>query len=262
VAAPPIDFLAPGTAPALALLGTRISGLVLIAPTLSARTIPARHRAALVLLLTALLAPVALLSLKNPARITPESMLAEMVIGFTLGLGAAVIVAGAEAAGESIANQIGLSGAAILDPLNNTSVPALGQFMQLIAVTLLLVSDLHLVLLDALVASTRVAPLGEPIALVGGLRVAADTASTLFALGLRLAAPVMAVVLIGNVALAVLGRAAPQLQVLAVAFPLQIGLGLLALAASLPFVLTWFTGWAGTYDALSNRIMSAFLAGG
>ena len=42
----------------------------------------------------------------------------------------------------------------------------------------------------------------------------------------------------------------------------EIGLGLLALAASLPYVLTWFSGWAGTYDALTDRIMSAFLAGG
>src|SRR5690606_31274711 len=127
VAAPALDLFAPATAPALALLGSRISGLVLIAPTLSARTVPAKHRAVLVMLLTALLAPVAIYSMQSPARITPETMLAEMVIGFSLGLGAAVIVAGAEAAGESIANQIGLSGAAILDPLNNTSVPALGQ---------------------------------------------------------------------------------------------------------------------------------------
>lgn len=262
MAAPALDLFAPGTAPALALLGTRISGLVLVAPTLSARTIPHRHRAVLILLLTALLAPVAILGIESPARITPETMLAEVVIGFALGLGAAVIVAGAEAAGESIANQIGLSGAALLDPLNNTSVPALAHFMQMVAVTLLLVTDLHVIMLDALVASTRVAPLGEPIAIAAGLRVAADTASTLFALGLRLAAPVMAVVLIGNVALAVLGRAAPQLQVIAVAFPLQIGLGLLALAASLPYVLTWFAGWAGTYDALTDRMMRAFLSGG
>ena len=153
MAAPALDLFAPGTAPAIALLGTRISGLVLIAPTLSARAVPPRHRAALVLLLTALLAPVVLLSMESPARITPETMLAETIIGFALGLGAAVIVAGAEAAGESIANQIGLSGAALLDPLNNRSIPSLGHFMQLTAVTLLLVSDLHLVMLDALVAS-------------------------------------------------------------------------------------------------------------
>lgn len=261
MAAPALDFFAPGTAPALALLGTRIGGLVLVAPSLSARVVPAKHRAAIVILLTALLAPVAMLSLERPPRITPETMLAETIVGFILGLGAAIIVAGAEVAGETIANQIGLSGAALLDPLNNTSVPALGQFMQMLAVTLLLVSDLHLVMLDALVASTRVAPLGEPLAIAGGLRVAVDTASSLFALGLRLAAPVMAVVILGNVALAVLGRAAPQLQLIAVAFPLQIGLGLLALAAALPYVLTWFPGWAGTYDALTDRVMRAFLAG-
>ena len=261
MAAPALDLFAPGTAPALALLGTRISGLMLLAPVLSARAVPAKHRAAFMILLTGLLAPVAITSMEQPVRVTPSAILGEVIIGLSLGLGAAVIVAAAEVAGESVANQIGLSGAALLDPLNNTSIPSLATFMQMVAVTLLLVTDLHHVMLEALVASTRVAPLGEPLAIASGMRVALDTGSTLFALGLRFAAPVMAVVLIGNVALAVLGRAAPQLQVIAVAFPLQIGLGLLTLAASLPYVLAWFTGWAATYDALTDGIMRALLGG-
>jgi len=129
------------------------------------------------------------------------------------------------------------------------------------ALALLLSLNLHLVMLDAVAASMRLLPVGGEMDLAAGAAAMVRTGSTLFMLGLRFAAPVVAAVLIANVALAVLSRAAPQLNVLSVAFPLQIMVGLFALLAALPFIATFFTGWTGTYDSLVGGILNA-LGGG
>lgn len=250
----PLDLFAPGTGSLLALFGARVSGLLLVAPAFSARNVPAMIRAGLVVLLTVVLAPAAHAHAATALQITPAGVLGEVLIGFAIGLGAALLVGAAEAAGELMAIQIGLSGAAILDPISQTNVPALGQLMKLVALAMMFALDLHLVMLDALAASARVMPVGARIDTTAGLAELVGAGSTLFVLGLRFAAPVVAAVLLANVALAVLSKAAPQLNVLQVAFPIQIAIGLAAFAASLPLIATFFTGWAAAYDGIVGRV--------
>lgn len=257
MAAAPLDLFAPGTGSLLALFGARMSGLMLVAPVFSARTVPSMVKAGLVVLLTLLLAPAAQAHAAQMPMLTPAGVMGEVLVGFAIGLGAALLVGAAEAAGELMAIQIGLSGAAILDPSSNTNVPALGQLMQLTALALLLNLDLHLVMLDAVAASARVIPVGSPVDAATGAHELVRAGATLFLLGLRFAAPVVAAVLIANVALAVLSKAAPQLNVLQVAFPIQIAIGLAALAASIPLVATFFSGWTGPYDELVGRVLEA-----
>ena len=264
--AAPLDLFAPGTGGVLALFGARVSGLVLVAPVFSARTVPAMVKAGLVVLLTMLLAPVAAAGLDAAAAAaapapTPATLLGEVLVGFAIGLGAALLVAAAEAAGELMAIQIGLSGAALLDPVNNHQVPALGQLMQLLALAFMLALDLHLVMLDALAASVRVLPIGAPIDAAAGLAALVQTGSTLFVLGLRFAAPVIAAVLVANVALAALSRAAPQLNILQLAFPVQIAIGLVTLAAAVPVIAAVLSGWSATYDTMLDGVLRA-LGGG
>jgi flagellar biosynthesis protein FliR len=261
-AVPSFDVVAPGSAAALVLVGARLGGLVLIAPVFSARTISVSLRTAIVVLLAVLLQPVARSANGVVLALTPVALIGETLIGFTIGMGTAVLVGAAESAGEFLAIQIGLSGAAIINPLDNTQGPALGQFMHLFAVSILLSFNAHLVMLDALAASLTRLPVGGAVDLQAGLGALVGLGSTLFALGLKFAAPVIAAVLIANVALAVLSRAAPQLNILSLAFPVQIGMGLFALAASLPFIATWFGGWETAYDAILTRTLGAFAAAG
>jgi flagellar biosynthetic protein FliR len=173
------------------------------------------------------------------------------LIGLVIGLGAAVLVGAAESAGELLSAQVGLSGAAVMDPLSQQQSTALGQFMHLFALSLLLAANGHLVMLDALAVSLRQLPLGASLHTAEGLAEAVGSGAHLFALGFRFAAPVVAVVLIANVALAVLSRAAPQLNILQLAFPVQILVGLSALVVSVPVVAAWFL-----------RVFSALLGGG
>lgn len=256
----PFDLFAPGSAGVLALFGARVSGLVLIAPIFAARTLPMMVRTGLVVTFTLLMAPVARATLAAPPVLSPTTFLSEMLIGFAIGLGAALIVGAAESAGELLSIQIGLQGSAIVDPLSQQQTTSIGQFLHLFAIALLLSSNGHLVMLDALASSLRHIPVGAPVEITAGIKSMIALGSTLFGLGLRFASPVIAVVLIANVALAVLGRAAPSLNIMASAFPVQILLGLAALIASIPFIGSWFLNWELPYDALLTRVIGA-LAG-
>src|SRR6185312_10675476 len=108
--------------------------------------------------------------------------------------------------------------------------------------------------------SVRVVPIGSGLHAAGMLAMV-RSGSVLFGLGLQFAAPVIAAVLVANTALAILTRAAPQLNVLSVAFPIQIGVGLLALAASIPFIGAFYRGWSGVYNNTIDHVLSALVRG-
>lgn len=253
----PFDLFAPGAPATLALFGARVSGLVLVAPVFSARPVPMAVKSALVILLAVLLVPVAQSHLTRPPDLTPHAILGETLVGFALGLGAALLLGAAESAGELLSIQIGLSGAAIVDPLSAQQSTALGQFVNLFALVLVLSLDGHLVMLDALATSTERLPVGVPLDVAAGVRGFVSLGSQVFVLGLQFASPVVAVVMVANVALAVLSRAAPQLQILQMAFPVQILVGVGTLVACLPYIASWFLGWEASYDAMLTRAMSA-----
>jgi flagellar biosynthetic protein FliR len=248
------DPFAAGSAATLVLVGTRIGAMLLVAPAFSATMVPRAVRIGLLVVLTVLLQPAALVSLRAVPALTAAAFASEALIGFAIGLGVALLVGAAETAGDVMAVQMGLSGAALLDPLDASQAPALGTFTRLFATTLLLSLNFHMVMLGALADSTTRFPVGAPVSLSGGAFAVLQLGGTLFVLGVRFAAPVIAAVLIANVALAVLGRAAPQLNVLTVAFPLQITIGLFALLAALPAMARFFEGWSGTYDGMMIHV--------
>ena len=254
------DLFAPGSATTLVLLAARVGGLVMVAPIFSTKNIPVALRACIIVLLTALMQPVALAQATSAPTITPETVMGETLVGFALGLGAALLVGAANVAGDVMGMQIGLSGAAVLDPTNNTSENVLGVFGNLFAVTLLLAVDAHLVMIDAIAQSIRAIPVGSGLH-AEGMRTMVRSGSVLFGLGLQFAAPVIATVLVANTALAILGRAAPSLNVLSLAFPIQIGIGLLAMGASIPFIGAFYHGWSGVYMSTIHRVFNAFAHG-
>jgi flagellar biosynthetic protein FliR len=255
-----LDLFAPGSPQTLVLVAARVGGLVLVAPVFSTKNVPAQVKTGLIVLLTALLQPLALSQTVGIPQITPETFVGETLVGFGLGLGAALLVGSAGLAGDLMGMQIGLSGAAILDPISNSSENVLGTFGNLFAITLLLAVDAHLVMIDAVAKSFHVIPVGSGLH-AAGLLAMVRTGSVLFGLGLQFAAPVIAAVLVANTALAILTRAAPQLNVLSVAFPIQIGIGLIALSASIPFIGAFYHGWSGVYNDAVDHVLSALVRG-
>ncbi|MEO7996495.1 MAG: flagellar biosynthetic protein FliR, partial [Gemmatimonadaceae bacterium] len=249
------DFFAPGVSAGFVLSALRIGGLLMVAPVWSAKPVPMRLRTALIVIFALLLNPAATSGVNlEVLRITPATFLGESAIGVVIGLSAAIFIAGAEAAGEQMTTAIGLSGAAIFDPTNNTQGSLLAQFMQMIALVVVLIAGGHLVMLRALAESFRVMPLGADLNLGEGFHALVPMARSIFSSGIQFAAPVVAAILVMNIALAILGRAAPKLQIMSIAFPLQIGVGLLTLAGSLALIVRtmseqWAPSFAETIEA-------------
>lgn len=254
------DPTAPGAVALLVLLAFRIGGVLLVAPVFSARTVPPMLRAALLVLVTVLLAPVAATEAGAP-QITAEALFAETLAGFAMGFGAAVVIGAMELAADVLSIQTGLSAASAMDPLSGSGSTALGQAMSLFGLSLFLAVGGHLVMLEALAASVHALPVGSAMSLGTGLRAMASLGAELFTLGVRFAAPVVAAILIANLAMGILGKAAPQFNVLVVAFPVQTGLGLLTIGLAIPVLATFFTTWTSWYGAVVERLVDA-LAGG
>lgn len=252
------DLFAPGVAASVVLSALRVGGLMLVAPVWSAKPVPMRLKTALIVIFALLLNPAATAGVNVEAlRITPATFLSESAIGLVVGLSAALFIAGAEAAGEQMTVAIGLSGAAIFDPVNNTQGAILAQFMQMLALLIVLMAGGHLLMLRALSETFHVLPLGAPINLGAGFGAFVPTARSVFTSGMQFAAPVVAAVLVMNIALAILGRAAPKLQIMSVAFPLQIGVGLLTLAGSLALIVRtidghWFTEFGSNLEVFAR----------
>jgi flagellar biosynthetic protein FliR len=239
-----------------ALVAMRVTGLLLIAPMFSSRTIPTMIRVAIILVLTIFLAPQI-----RPVEPSIGAMASELVVGVIIGLGAALVVAAAEFAGDLLAVQVGLSGAATLDALNQTQLPVLGQLTQLFMVMLLLAMGGHLLMIDALRESFTVIPPGAGLDLDGGIPSVVSAGSIVFARGLQFAAPVVAAVTLANVGLGILARTVPQLNVLMMAFPLQIALGLATLGLTIPYIAAGQGDWGASYLTWLDNALGA-LGGG
>jgi flagellar biosynthetic protein FliR len=146
-----------------------------------------------------------------------------------------VIFAAVEAAGEIIGLQMGLGFASFFDPQSAGQTLVLARFFNMLAVLLFLAVNAHLLLLGVLVDSFQILPIStQPLSTAGFYNVAAF-GSTVFAVGLQLALPLIAILLMTNLALGILTRSAPQLNIFAIGFPITLGVGLIVLDITLPY---------------------------
>ncbi len=237
------------------LLAARLAGLLLIAPVFAARAVPTQVRMAMLIAFVVTLHPWAAAA-STGAPVNVVTVLSETVIGLIVGIGAAIFIGAAETAGEWTAVQMGLAGATTVNPLSTESSPVMGNFMAMTAMALLLSVDGHLVMIDAVLATTELIPLGGEWTTAGARISVTVLGANLFLTGLRFAAPVIAVLLIVNVGLGILARTTPQLNLLMVAFPVQIGLGLVALILGLPLLTGVFGSWPILFEDLLSRTMA------
>jgi flagellar biosynthetic protein FliR len=138
-------------------------------------------------------------------------------------------------AGELIGLQMGLGFATFFDPQHGNNAPVVAHLMALLTTLFFLALNGHLLIVSTLAQSFSVIPVGG---VVSGGHAALGLASwggQIFVSGLALALPVLAALVITNVALGVLTRTAPQLNVFAVGFPITLMLGFFMLALSLPY---------------------------
>lgn len=209
---------------------TRILAFIATAPLFSSVAVPRRIRLTLGLVLTVALAP----ALPAMPQVAPTSgaglwiLAQQLLVGIGMGYAMRVIYAAIEIAGEFISAQMGLGFATSYDPMNTSQTPVISEFINLLTLLVFLSINGHLMYVATLAQSFQVIPVGSTLAPVSLLNLA-ELGTAMFATGLLLALPIIVALMITNIALGVLTRAAPQLNIFAVGFPLTLTGGLVGL---------------------------------
>jgi flagellar biosynthetic protein FliR len=162
----------------------------------------------------------------------------ELLIGLAMGFSMRLVFAAVEYAGELASSTMGFGFASFFDPSTQGRSAAISQFLSMVATMAFLAVNAHLVLLAALAESFVSLPISAtPLSLAAPLELV-RWGSRIFSAGLQLALPILGAVLIVNVALGILTRAAPQLNIFGIGFPITLGVGLLTLSIALPYLGT------------------------
>ncbi|MCP5145849.1 MAG: flagellar biosynthetic protein FliR [Gammaproteobacteria bacterium] len=236
----------------------RVSALVMAAPIIGTRTVPMQIRASLALLITAVLVPVVprtgVIDAFSPEGIA--TCVAQVLTGVGIGLALRLIFMVMEVAGQIIAQQMGLGFAALIDPQSGAQVPVISQFYIIMATLLFLSVNGHLLMIEVLANSFDLIPISVESIGRGGLMAVVDWAGSLLAIAVQMSLPVIVALLVVNVALGVMGRAAPQLNIIAVGFPIMIVFGVAVAIVSLASLDEYFTALMETAFMTVNLMLA------
>jgi len=229
------SFLHPEAVTLFKLISARLAGIFFAAPLWSMTALPHKVRAALTVVVAGLLVPTCAaphLGTEPFALILPLAM--ETLVGTAIGVTAAAVVHGAALAGEVLSIQMGVSLGPALAPMPDAPVAGLSQLASYFAVFVFVGLGGHLMVLEGVARSLTLLPPGSGFTVGSDPRLFIAAAQALFTCALSVAAPVLVTLLIANVALALLNRAVPQFTAMTAAFPITIGLGLVALGFAAP----------------------------
>ena len=219
----------------------RPSLLVVGTPIFGASFAPPMLRIGLIVVLGAFMAPVAGLPRSLDAGVLLSVVAREVLIGFALGMAVKLIVAGAELGGHLAGFQMGLSYSALVDPQSGVRNNLLAAMYGSLTMLILLLSNGHHDLLRALAASYEALPIGVGAVSASLGELIPRMFGMMFTLGVRLAAPLIVTLLLVEVALGVMSRVAPTLNLMVTAAPIRLLVGWVALALTirvLPDILT------------------------
>jgi len=230
---------------ATGLVSVRVAAAIALTPILGPATIPAAVRLFVAVGLAVGLvaavpatASVAILA-SSPAALAVAAF-GELMIGAAMAFGFLAAWGATQVAGRALDVQIGFGAAAVLSPTTQAPMPLLGTVIGMAAVFVFLAMNGHHVLMRALAASLASMPPGSfPFSLDWQALFAHS--GVMFAYGLAIAAPVMFVLFLIDIAMAVMARSMPQLNVFVLSFAVKIVVGLMLLAATIRIAEPLFT---------------------
>ncbi|MEB3298261.1 MAG: flagellar biosynthetic protein FliR [Candidatus Sericytochromatia bacterium] len=225
------------------LLLTRFGALALTAPMLSAPQVPVRIRVGLGALFALLLLP---LELGRPSLHLPDepigltvALAGEAFVGLVLGVLGMFLIYGVQFAGYLIGLQMGFGMDQIYDPMSGQQLPSLALFLGALALLVLLLTDGHLRILEALGGTLDQVPLGRNPFRQGLLDRLLEAMDALLSIAFTLLLPVLGVLLVAEIGLAVMNRMMPALNVFSAGFALKIAFGVSILLVSLSAMTTF-----------------------
>lgn len=220
----------------------RITALIMIVPILGVRSVPAAYRIGLGALITLVAMPL----LPPAPAVDPASAegllitACQILIGLAMGFVVRMVFSAIETGGSIVGQTMGLGFAQMMDPANGVTVPVVSQFYSVMAVLVFLALNGHLILIEILVASFQVIPVSARGVGEGGLWLLLSWGAWIFKGAMIIALPAVAAMLLVNVAFGVMMRAAPQLNIFAVGFPVTLMLGFVFILVSLTMFVPQF----------------------
>lgn len=246
------------------LIATRLGAMMVVAPFFSSKSIPVRAKAGIVILLSYAILPVVGSSGAVAADIgvVEYALLIgkEALIGFAFGLIAQMLFASVQLAGGLIDTSAGFAIANVLDPGANLNITVLGRYYNLVATATFLAIGGHQWLVAGIVNSFTVVPpaqVPDMSAIVGGVLARADD---IVLIAVMIGAPILVALFVSDIALGILARAVPQMNVFIVGLPLKVVLALAGIAILLPTTMGFFNDLTGQMLRDLSGMMNA--AGG
>jgi flagellar biosynthetic protein FliR len=219
---------------AFGLVLVRLSTAFFFVPVLGGTAIPLPSRISVAVVFSVLLTPLAMAQGPQTPEIVAVVLAAfgEFLVGLGIGLVVRLVLLIGEIAGAIVDLQMGFAFSMIADPLTRETTPVTARLMGVVTTLLFLLLDGHHYVIAGLGASLQHAPIGSGLARLSNLLALPLLLSTIMHTGLRIAAPVMVALLLSNASLALLARAAPQLNLFILGFGLSIGVGMIILATA------------------------------
>lgn len=217
----------------------RISGVVAVSPIPWSNT-PARVKVGLVLFLLLAVHGHGQAHGAQPLGDIPSAAWAasniatEFIIGLSIGMVVRLSVVVAEIAGSAVAMPMGFSAAQAFDPTMGSMDNALTRMFRQLALLLALITGLHRAMLGSLLSSFRIVPVGSRAHIEASFPLFLELGAHVISVGVQLALPLLSVLLMANVALAFVARAAPSMQIFNVGFAVLLATGAAVLVISLP----------------------------
>ncbi|MEH3147595.1 MAG: flagellar biosynthetic protein FliR [Methylobacterium frigidaeris] len=251
-----MNLLLPGLAAAYLLTFARVGTLVMLMPGLGEQMVSPRLRLAFALLLALVLFPLTRTLLPATDGAGPGLiglLIGEIAVGLVLGLTVRAVLAALQTAGMIAAQQLGLAYAMTIDPTMGGQQAAVGNFLTLLGITLILALDLHHLALGAIRDSyALLPPVGMP-ATGDAASLAIRSVARGFSLAVQISAPFIVFGILFNLGLGVLSRLMPQMQVFTVALPASILIGMAVMMATLGVVMGVFVDDLGRFLAEMGR---------
>lgn len=235
----------------------RLSGLMVFAPLFSSAAIAPRIKAAFVIAMTALLAPVVGVVPNAHAVLDMGAVLGELGVGLVFGISLSLLMEALTFAGTILGLQFSFSLVNLMDPNSMIETEALGQFLNWLGLLVIIGAGLDRTLIAAVVRSFCVVPVGHALMQARTGAAIAMMAGGVFLAGLQLAAPVLAASLTVEVAVALVSRLAPQLPAMVVSVPLKTLVSYVVLIASLAVWPGWIERHFTTLLDAAGRLMAS-----
>lgn len=222
---------------------TRILALVAVAPVVGNRSVPTRVKIGLAGFITLIVAPT-LGAMPQVTVFSAEGvwiLVNQFLIGVALGFTMQLVFAVVTTAGDLMGLGMGLGFASFFDPQANTTTPALSSWLNMMAMLAFLAFDGHLQMIAALVATFQSVPVTANVLGASAWRSIASYGAVVLSSGLLLALPVVVALLITNLSLGILNRAAPQIGIFQIGFALTMLVGLFLIQIMMPNLIPYFS---------------------